>query len=213
LRTLRAAVFAAGCVLLAAVGHSLTSGAHSPPWSLAAGFLAVFALAGLFTARERSLGWITIGVLTAQAGLHALFAWAASPVLFPAAPGMAMPGSPAGSAHAAMAPMIDGGLEAHRMAHGTGHGGPGMLLAHLAAALITAWWLRQGEAALWGLLRWLQIVAVAPLRLVRALLHDGLDLPTVSVCRGPKPERQSPQGTLLQHVVTRRGPPRAELCT
>src|SRR5258705_118739 len=66
LRILRAAVFAAVCVVLAAAGHALASCATIPLWTLGAGFLTVFAVAAPLAGRERSLpgiaavaaGWV-----------------------------------------------------------------------------------------------------------------------------------------------------------
>ena len=45
-RAMRAAVFAAVCVLLAALGHELMSGGQVPAWALAAGTAATALLPG-----------------------------------------------------------------------------------------------------------------------------------------------------------------------
>lgn len=45
LRILRAAVFAAVCVVLAAAGHTLASCSTVPLWTLGAGFLGAFLVA------------------------------------------------------------------------------------------------------------------------------------------------------------------------
>ncbi|MFF3484824.1 hypothetical protein ACFYXC_16400 [Streptomyces sp. NPDC002701] len=73
LRLLRAAVFTAVCVVLAAAGHSIASCATVPLWSLGAGFLAVFAVAAPLAGRERSLPGITVLLATGQTVLHTLF--------------------------------------------------------------------------------------------------------------------------------------------
>jgi hypothetical protein len=101
-------------------------------------------------------------------------------------------------------------------AHGGGHsvgpmifdGGYGMLAAHAAAALVAAWWLRQGEAALFRLLARLSGAAVAPLRAVLAVLFG-----TVPAAGAPLPVRR-PRAAVrrllsaeLRHAVVRRGPP------
>jgi hypothetical protein len=70
---LRAAVFAAVCVVLAAAGHVLASSATVPPWTLAAGFLAVFAVAAPLAGHERSLPGIAAVLATGQCVLHTLF--------------------------------------------------------------------------------------------------------------------------------------------
>ncbi|MFC9844270.1 hypothetical protein ACFWFF_14530 [Streptomyces sp. NPDC060223] len=72
-RMLRAAVFAAACVVLAAAGHVLASSATVPPWTLAAGFLAVFAVAAPLAGHERSLPGIAAVLATGQCVLHTLF--------------------------------------------------------------------------------------------------------------------------------------------
>ncbi|MFD9204507.1 hypothetical protein ACFWDP_40380, partial [Streptomyces anthocyanicus] len=66
LRVLRAAVFTAVCVVLAAAGHSIASCATVPLWSLGVGFLAVFAVAAPLAGRERSLPGITVLLATGQ---------------------------------------------------------------------------------------------------------------------------------------------------
>ncbi|WP_369234679.1 hypothetical protein AB5J56_23150 [Streptomyces sp. R21] len=73
LRILRAAVFAAVCVVLAAAGHGLASCATVPAWTLATGFLTVFALAAPLAGRERSLPGIAALLAIGQTVLHTLF--------------------------------------------------------------------------------------------------------------------------------------------
>ncbi|MFE1848466.1 hypothetical protein ACFYYI_04220 [Streptomyces sp. NPDC002387] len=73
LRVLRAAVFAAVCVVLAAAGHALASCATVPLWTLGAGFLGVFAVAVTLAGRERSLPGIAAVLAVGQAVLHTLF--------------------------------------------------------------------------------------------------------------------------------------------
>lgn len=73
LRVLRAAVFTAVCVVLAAAGHSLVSRATVPLWSLGVGFLAVFAVAAPLAGRERSLPGIAVLLTVGQTVLHTLF--------------------------------------------------------------------------------------------------------------------------------------------
>jgi hypothetical protein len=73
LRTLRAAVFAAVCVVLAAAGHGLASCATVPLWTLGAGFLGVFSVAAPLAGRERSLPGIAAVLAVGQVALHTLF--------------------------------------------------------------------------------------------------------------------------------------------
>ncbi|MEU8567859.1 hypothetical protein AB0C51_05715 [Streptomyces pathocidini] len=73
LRVLRAAVFAAVCVVLSAGGHMLGSCTGVPWWTLGAGFLAVLAVAAPLAGRERSLPGIAGLLAAGQLALHALF--------------------------------------------------------------------------------------------------------------------------------------------
>ncbi|MCX4576131.1 hypothetical protein OHB41_23715 [Streptomyces sp. NBC_01571] len=73
LRILRAAVFAAVCVVLAAAGHGIASCATVPLWTLGAGFLAVFAVAAPLAGRERALPGIAAVLAVGQTVLHTLF--------------------------------------------------------------------------------------------------------------------------------------------
>ncbi len=73
LRVLRAAVFAAVCVVLAAAGHTLASCAGVPLWSLGAGFLGAVVVAAPLAGRERSLPAIAVLLTVGQTALHALF--------------------------------------------------------------------------------------------------------------------------------------------
>ncbi|MFG2319173.1 hypothetical protein [Streptomyces tendae] len=78
LRVLRAAVFAAVCVVLAALGHVLMSGEGLPWWVLLSGALAVGAVGWAFGAHERrrrTVAGLTVG---AQTGLHLAFTLAQS---------------------------------------------------------------------------------------------------------------------------------------
>ncbi|MFH9585106.1 hypothetical protein ACH4LS_08230 [Streptomyces luteogriseus] len=73
LRILRAAVFAAVCVVLAGAGHALASCDGIPLWTLGAGFLGVAAVAAPLAGRVRSLAGITTLLAVGQTALHTLF--------------------------------------------------------------------------------------------------------------------------------------------
>lgn len=73
LRILRAAVFAAVCVVLAAAGHTLASCATVPLWSLGAGFLGAVLVAVPLAGRLRSLAGIAMLLAVGQTALHTLF--------------------------------------------------------------------------------------------------------------------------------------------
>ncbi len=72
-RILRAAVFAAVCVVLAGVGHVLGSCAAIPLWTLGAGFLGVFLVTVPFAGRARSLPGTAALLAVGQTVLHTLF--------------------------------------------------------------------------------------------------------------------------------------------
>ncbi|MGX1271051.1 hypothetical protein [Streptomyces phaeoluteigriseus] len=73
LRLLRAAVFAAVCVVLAGAGHTLAACAAVPLWTLGAGFLGALAVVVPLAGRERSLPGIAALLAVGQAVLHTLF--------------------------------------------------------------------------------------------------------------------------------------------
>jgi hypothetical protein len=73
LRILRAAVFAAACVALAACGHTLASCAGVPLWTLGAGFLGCLLFVVPLAGRARSLPGIAALLALGQTVLHTLF--------------------------------------------------------------------------------------------------------------------------------------------
>ncbi|MEG3627856.1 hypothetical protein [Streptomyces poriticola] len=75
-RTVRAAVFAAVCVLLAAMGHAMMSGTSVPWWALAAGAAATGGVAWRLAGRERGLLLVGSATVGAQAALHSAFSLA-----------------------------------------------------------------------------------------------------------------------------------------
>ncbi|MGW4803701.1 hypothetical protein [Kitasatospora sp. NPDC004272] len=90
---------------------------------------------------------------------------------------------------------------------------PGMLLGHLAAALVAGWWLRRGEAALWRLVRTAALTArewAAPLRGAVALLGAlllGAGHPVAPRRTGRPEDWPLPVAAVLRHSLPRRGPP------
>ncbi|WP_405818668.1 hypothetical protein [Streptomyces sp. NBC_01390] len=176
-RSLRAAVFAVLCVLLAAGGHLLATGVAPPVWAEAAGAVPVFLAGSLLGGRERSLGGIVTGTLVAQGGLHFLFH-----TIRPT--------------HAAMA------MHGVRMAH-THALTPHATVAHVGAAVVLAWWLRRGEAAVWSLLR----CAATLVPGLVAWWRGGSVLPAVPAVGRPTAGAVPRRVPLLRFVVCRRGPP------
>ncbi|MFF7051603.1 hypothetical protein ACFY94_24920 [Streptomyces griseorubiginosus] len=193
-RSLRAAVFAVLCVLLAAGGHALATGMAPPVWSQVAGsvpvFVAGFALAG----RERSFLGIGGATVAVQGGLHLAFDAVRLHV-----------GTAATAAHAGMRMAPHHTLTGHALA---GHAlTPHATAAHLAAAVVLTWWLRRGEAAVWSLLR--RAVACVPgLVAWWSLGRGGRGRPTAPpVTRPAVEDGWSPRPVRLRHAVHRRGPP------
>ncbi|WP_225844949.1 hypothetical protein [Streptomyces sp. HPF1205] len=120
LRLLRAAVFTAVCVVLAAAGHSLAAGRPVPGTSLALAWLAVFAVVAPLAGRERSLPGIATLLALGQVVLHAVFtigrtcAYAAGAgAAAGTTPGSA--GTSAGGGLAALAARLTCGLHGQRL--------------------------------------------------------------------------------------------------
>ncbi|MEV0171006.1 hypothetical protein AB0I00_07740 [Streptomyces sp. NPDC050803] len=192
-RTIRAAVFAAVCVLLAALGHVMMSGSHVPGRTLVAGAAATGAVGWRLAGRERGLPLIVAVVVAAQTGLHTGFSLA-QPEERPVAD--------MGSAH--MHPMHSMSTDAMDMGHASdGSSSFGMFAAHLLAALLTGLWLAHGEKAAFRILRAVAGRLAAPLRLPLALPAVP-QRPRVRVRR--RRSERVPR-LLLVHAITSRGPP------
>ncbi|WP_406428982.1 hypothetical protein [Streptomyces sp. NBC_00147] len=181
-RSLRAAVFALLCMVLAVGGHVLATGVPPPLWVDGAGLVPLFVTGCLAGGRERSLAGIGGGMLAAQAGLHIAFDRARTgSITMRGMRGMRMPQH---APHHAMS------------SHAVG--------AHLIAALIASWCLRRGEAALWALLR--RAAALVP---GLAAWWCARPLPRCASPVGVYASRpRCVRHALLRHTVTRRGPPR-----
>ncbi|MFE9462600.1 hypothetical protein ACFYNW_02785 [Streptomyces virginiae] len=216
LRALRAAMFAALCVLLAATGHMLMSDTAVPWWALPVGFGAAAATAWSLAGRERGILPVTGAAVAVQAVLHSGFSLAQS--LAAPDPESAAAGAEAeavvhahhavhGAADAASAPA------AVHMAGG-GHGSAavpaafmspaGMLLAHLLAAVLCGLWLAHGERALFRVLRAVAARLWVPLRLLLRPAAVG-HRPRLRVRRRRRP--RAPRRLFLVHAITSRGPP------
>ncbi|MFC9282402.1 hypothetical protein [Streptomyces collinus] len=218
-RTVRAAVFAVVCVLLAALGHVLMSGRHVPGWTLAAGLAVTGAAGWSLAGRERGLPLVVTAVLAAQTALHEAFSLAGPAGPHPAGTAAVGPvhagatGSMDMGAMGAMSPMS--GMSPRDMsttasAVPTGHvmdgGSPsfGMLAAHLLAALLCGLWLAYGERAAFRILRAVAARLAAPLRLLLALPVPA-DPPRPRTRRGRS--GRAPRLLRLVHSIITRGPP------
>jgi hypothetical protein len=219
MRLLRTAVFTAVCVVLAAAGHTLASGATVPGWSLAVGWVAVFAVVAPLAGRERTMPGICAMLAVGQITLHAAFGAgqaAARPDDLHAMRGMSgMPGMAGVLTAPGTAPPNGGGL--HCLAFVLPLCSLPMLLGHLLAAIAAGWLLRRGEAALWALLRLsvrgaagMAALSPAALRRAYALLSTGATGTPGPLRRGRRRSTQAPGGpraVLLRHSLARRGPP------
>ncbi|MFF7310684.1 hypothetical protein [Streptomyces sp. NPDC008137] len=191
-RILRAAVFAAVCVVLAGAGHALASCEGIPLWTLGAGFLGVAAVAAPLAGRVRSLPGIAALLAVGQTVLHTLFGLGQH--------GTAATSSvPAGTSDAALvqqaARLLCGTTaaaispaQAHKIlsdarlqptggahTHVATDAAPAslwpslpMLLGHVLAAIAAGWLLRHGDLALLRLTE-LSAQGVAEGALVRSL--------------------------------------------
>ncbi|MEW1749837.1 PE-PGRS family protein [Streptomyces angustmyceticus] len=75
LRGLRAAVFAAVCVLLAALGHMAMSDAVVPAWILLTAWAGTAAVGWCCAGRERGPLWVGLLTVGTQAALHSAFSF------------------------------------------------------------------------------------------------------------------------------------------
>lgn len=195
-RTVRAAMFAAVCVVLAALGHVLMSGRHVPAWALAAGLAATAVAGWSLAARERGLPLIVTLVVATQAALHSAFSLAQ-----PAATVQ-----PTSMDMGSMSMSATDSMDMTHMSAGTtgGTSSPGMLTAHLLAALLCGLWLAHGERAAFRVLRAVATRLAAPLRLLLAL-----PVPPHRPRLRPRRARsdRAPRLLLLVHAITSRGPP------
>ncbi|GAB2886640.1 hypothetical protein GCM10027074_63860 [Streptomyces deserti] len=215
-------MFAAVCVVLAALGHVMMSGDHVPLGTLAAGW-AVTGVAGWCLAgRERGLALIVTVAVAAQTLLHTAFSLAPPAAVTGTAGGpdamdmsamrhdmgnMSMPMPMSTSVPVPTSPGGEHGMGGH-LGHAAdsaaGDSSLGMLAAHLLAALLCGLWLGYGEQAAFRLLRAVGSRLAAPLRLVLALPTPP-HRPRVRVRRARSD--RAPRLLLLVHAITSRGPP------
>ncbi len=217
MRATRAAMFAAVCTALGAVGHSYMSGTDIPLSGLMGAFVVTGGLAWAAAGRRRGPAGIATAVLAVQGVLHLLFSGSQRAKPAPAATHHHMPGMDMG----AMAAGTSGGpadmvrtadmADVADTAAMAGHGGAGMIAAHVLAGLFCAAWLAWGEAAVFRLARALGAAALHAARpLSRALALAGTRVAAVPVPLAPVPPYERPRslrGAVHAYAVVRRGPP------
>lgn len=177
-RPLRAGVFTLVCVSLSALGHAVGSGHDVPLFGLLLGGVIVAVMAWTGSARRLGLGALTARMLWGQAALHVTFSvvqwW--------------------------------GGDHAGHSVAGAGEPAPGgvMIATHVIMALVSAWWLRLGEDALFAFLR-LMALSLTPVVLVVGAV------PTLRPCTTfrfvPVEAPACPGRLCLRHTHVLRGPP------
>ncbi|MFF9803886.1 hypothetical protein ACF1G5_01935 [Streptomyces coeruleorubidus] len=210
-RTIRAAVFAAVCVVLAALGHVMMSGGHVPLGTLLAGWAVTSAVGWCLAGRERGLRLVVAVAVAVQTALHSAFSLAPADGASGLVPlprgsmdmeagGMGAMGHDMGSMPSAPMSMSGHGHASHAP---DGDSSLGMLAAHLLAALLCGLWLGHGERAVFRLLRAVGGWLAAPLRLLLAL--PAPPPPPVRVRRWSSD--RAPRLLLLVHAITSRGPP------
>ncbi|WP_212913663.1 hypothetical protein [Streptomyces sp. TS71-3] len=235
LRFLRAAVFAAVCVSLAALGHCLAGADVPGALALVAGWLAVTGVAAPLAGGRRSPRTIVPALFAGQLGLHVLFCLACAPR--PAGGhasaaelgrGLLCGGTTSDGASAARAVHL---LRAHGVDPAAAAGMPkatggmphqamslipsnGMLAAHAAAALSLGLLLWRVELAVWAL-------AVLPVAVALPRLFSGATVLSASLAGAADaarraarlarpPEKAGHAGsTDVRHHLVRRGPPAA----
>ncbi|MCW8102749.1 hypothetical protein [Streptomyces tauricus] len=136
-RTVRAAVFAVVCVVLAALGHVLMSGSPVASWTMAAGAVVTGGAGWCLAGRERGLPLIVSVVVVTQGLLHWSFSLAASMASATATAGAAASGRGMGAAHMSSTDAtktMDAMDMGSMSSMGAGHMGSG----HTAAAHMSA---------------------------------------------------------------------------
>ncbi|MEU1853370.1 hypothetical protein ABZ499_29925 [Streptomyces sp. NPDC019990] len=206
-RMLRAAVFAAVCVLLASLGHVMMSGTTVPWWAMAAGAVVTGGTAWRLAGRERGPVLVGSVAVAAQSLLQVSFSLAQAAVR-PEAPG----GLPLVMDHAmrhgtaAVPPFGPMGhtVATHAMDHDLGGmSSAGMLAVHLLAALLCGVWLAHGERAAFRILRALAGWLGAPLR---PLLRPPSP-PHRPRLHARSRSGRAPRWLLPTHAIISRGPP------
>lgn len=176
-RALRAATFAAVCVIFSALGHVMMSDHLLPSWLLLCAGVGVAGAAWCLAGREHRRLEVAAFAMATQAGLHGLFMLAQMAAMPSSVHGVRGEGAsmyPGGAGHAVQGVGLSGhgadtapGSVAHSVDASFVPGGIGMFAVHLVAAVLSGLWLGLGERAVFRVLRALAGWLAAPLRLLR----------------------------------------------
>jgi hypothetical protein len=189
---LRAGVFTATAIVLAALGHSCAAATVPAPVALLAAGPVVYAVAWWLASRERRAPFLVAAAVAVQLGLHVMLARTGTAPAAAAPPDLFW-------CHVGAVPALPAG----------GTAWPVMLLAHTVAAAAAGLWMRRGERALASLLRLLaagsaRVVSVG--RLVPCI--PARLRPFRGVLGAVRRSSWRPRRLLLlQACVARRGPP------
>ena len=216
LAVLRALVFTMLAVTVSSGTHVLMTSVPRPWPTVLGAAAASFALALLLGRRERSYPAIAALLVPLELGLDTLFTDGQASCYRITGQGPLL-----GPWHSVNT-LFCGSSDPVTLPHGTGGGfAPWLILAaHLLIGLLAAWWLSQGEAAAFRLLRAVGALMLLPatpllraLRLALAALASGRRPP--SPYRRPPPRIDAAGRPRLRHTLARRGPPpvpRAACC-
>ncbi|MBF9067244.1 hypothetical protein [Streptacidiphilus fuscans] len=212
LRFSRAVVFAAVSVLLAVGSRLVVTGLPVPLDVIGMAFgLALGVAMILFARGERRYPAIIAVMVPVQVGLNALFNVGQQSC--PPGPGNGVAVSGWGAlacGGGSIRPSLLGLTEQapRALVSLTGAGALLLLALHLVLALVAAWWLRRGEAAVFAVLRTVAVVSWSGVAALLAWLVTPVALPEgptwVPPATGPVPS--GPQDALLS-AASRRGPP------
>jgi len=157
-RAARGAVVALIATLVAAFSHTLAGGVPPSVFGLTASLVLSIAACTLLTGRTLSLPRLTASVAVSQAMFHALFGTLGTPTAVAHEHAPTLADAPASAEHAEM------------------------LLAHIAAGLVTLVVLRYSERAFWGVRETARLLlarlTVAPLPVVPHRSRPAVTAPT-----------------------------------
>ncbi|MEZ0070386.1 hypothetical protein ABIA32_006439 [Streptacidiphilus sp. MAP12-20] len=212
LRILRAVVFAAVSVLLSAGARLLVTGQPLPLDLVLVAFTITLGAALMLGAAERRYWAIAAVLVPLQVAMNALFN--AGQQSCPPGPGVSgglggWPGVLACGGGSVRPGLLGMASETPRALVSLTGGQLGLLLAvHLVLALVAAWWLRRGEAAVFAVLRAIAVTTWPGIAALLVWLCAPFALPEAP--RWPIPPADVPpfgsQDALLS-AVSRRGPP------
>lgn len=209
-------MFAAVCTALGALGHSYMSDTDIPLIALLGAFGVTGGLAWLGAGRRRGPVGIGAALLAVQGVLHLFFSAGQAGHAGHSARSAPMAGHHRMAGMGGMADMhgtaeAGGMADMADMAHMAGHGGPGMVAAHVLAGLFCAVWLARGEAAVFRLAAVLGAAALLAARpIARAIALVRARVAAVPPPPAPRPSYEPPRrlrGAVPAHALVRRGPP------